>query len=207
MEQDLDKVLAFLNKEGFSFERAWLLPQIDFRFPKLAEVECKGKRWSLRRAMEPWPLLGEQPAAGGGIVRCVDSSTERLELRLDVSSHEQFDEGQIVFSVNGWKMPLTPHPMGGFFGAVRFRTILLPTCLNPHVMPHTPLLFQMAMAKGDGTEPAEILGQWYYSPLPTLTSEVQSQERLVAVTPLMIPGKIQPSQHQGTQKTLDLLAV
>jgi len=142
LEQDLAEVIAYLNEAGFGFEMEWFLPQFRFRFPILAEDSVGNSRWSLRRAIEPWPLLGEQPALDGTLIRCVDSSTERLEIRL------QAECGNLRVNLNGIPLPLWDHPQGGSVGAVRFRTTLLPTCLHPQVTPHIPLEFEF-LEEGD----------------------------------------------------------
>ena len=138
LERDLAEVIGWLNKAGgFAFDTSWFLPHLRFRFPILAEESVGDDiRWSLRRAIEPWPLLGEQPTLAGTLVRCVDSSTERLEIRL----HGEL--GDLRVTLNGIPLPLWDHPEGGCVGAVRFRTTLLPTCLHPQVTPHVPLEFQ-----------------------------------------------------------------
>ena len=195
MEKDLGEVLRYLSDFGFSFDQEWFSPQFLFRFPVVAEGTSGKFRWSLRRAVEPWPLLGEQPTLSGGLVRCVDSSTERLEFRIHGETLEEGD--QPLIRVNGWEMPLAPHPGGGFFGTVRFRTILLPTCLHPQVMPHTPLEFTIS-DHGD-------LDVWHYHAHPVENSG----------TPLRVThaGKagLYPDRESDrttvTGLTLDLLAL
>jgi uncharacterized protein (DUF2126 family) len=157
LEEDLCKVIEYLNESGFSFERDWFLPHLKFRFPILAEEKAGDSLWHLRRALEPWPLLGEQPTASG-LVRCVDSSTERLEIRLFAPSKDR-KKTPVTILVNGWNLPLHPHPKGGFIGAVRFRTFILPTCLHPQVLPHTPLLIQFFDDSGKN------IGSWNYHPI------------------------------------------
>jgi len=156
LQCNLEEVLGYLKPFGFSFELQWFLPHFQFRFPLLAEESHGSARWSLRRAAEPWPLLGEQPGLSGGLVRIVDSSTERLELHIQDGRDGAF-AGEVL--INGLPLPLAPHPEGGLVGSVRFRAISLPTCLHPQVDPHTPLEIHFRSA---GTE-ATI---WYYHPQP-----------------------------------------
>ena len=205
LEQDLDRVLDYLARKGFSFDLEWFLPQLRFRFPILAEERTGNREWHLRRAIEPWPLLGEQPAPGGGLVRCVDSSTERLELRVFPSTEDTNVTPPPVISVNGWQLPLTPHPAGGFVGAVRFRNILLPSCLQPQVPPHTPLLIQFSKESGSP------LGEWHYHPVATKTGK--TRRHLMPATKqsgqgedrVGIKSKGRSSKPGG--RTLDLLSV
>jgi len=196
LEEDLGQVIDFLNEAGFSFAKEWFRPHLQFRFPILAEESVAGIPWHLRRALEPWPLLGEQPA-GGGVVRCVDSSTERLEIRLFASAKER-KKAPLVVSINGWTLPLHPHPQGGFIGAVRFRTFLLPTCLHPQVLPHTPLLIEFFEESG------KQVGSWHYHPI-MIDHGKKAPRYLVPVesTTKATPPKPHPMLVEG--KTLDLL--
>lgn len=196
LEEDLGKVLDYLKDSGFHFQREWFQPHLKFRFPILAEETIAGIPWHLRRALEPWPLLGEQPTPTG-LVRCVDSSTERLEFRLFASTKER-KKSPLTIAVNGWTLPLHPHPEGGFIGAVRFRTFLLPTCLHPQVLPHTPLLIEFFDDSG------KQLGAWNYHPI-MIDHKKKDPRFLVAAekeTPA-IPPKLHPTQGDG--KTLDLI--
>ena len=156
LEHDLGEVLCFLNGRGFTFDPSWFAAHLRFRFPVLSEEVVGEGFWTLRRAVEPWPLLGEQPTVAGELVRCVDSSTERLEIHLRGLPES------IEVTVNGHQLPLWPHPSEGLLGAVRFRTTRLPTSLHPHVAPHTPLEIGMHDGRGDGD--GAVRGLWSYHP-------------------------------------------
>ena len=142
-------------------------------------------------------MLGEQPSTTGSAVRCVDSSTERLEIRI-VPFAESTEETPRHVRVNGWMVPLQDHPEGGLVGCVRFRTMLLPTCLHPHVMPHTPLEFELFTVSG------EISGIWEYH---HRALQVQGVSRR------LLPLKRSSREHRGgcqppqAGSTLDLLAL
>ena len=200
LEQDLDKVLDYLTAQGFRFERDWFFPQLQFRFPVLGEETTAGISWHLRRAIEPWPLLGEQPVPGG-LARCVDSSTERLEIRLFPSSKDDQKSPPFVMTVNGWKLPLIPHPegKGGFLGAVRLRNLLLPTCLHPHILPQTPLLIQISDDSG------KVLGAWNYDPVLLAGAKAKAPLTLAKIDSKPLRPKVY--LNQGDAKTLDLLSV
>lgn len=153
LEEDLLSVLDFLSGHGFSFDPAWFAPHFLFRFPILAKETFGQGSFLLRRAVEPWPLLGEQPTPAGGLVRCVDSSTERLELHVT-------DVGENVgILINGHSLPLRPHPAGGWVGGFRFRTMVLPTCLHPHASPDLPL--EIVFHREE-----RVLAGWSYSSFP-----------------------------------------
>jgi uncharacterized protein (DUF2126 family) len=125
-------VIAYLREHGFEFKAEWFEPLLDFRFPKLAGGRTGQADWTLRHAAETWPLLGEQPSPLGGVVRCVDSSTERLEIHVSSGSN-------VAVTVNGRPVPLITLPDGSTCGAFRFRTLELPVRLRPDVGSHLPL--------------------------------------------------------------------
>ena len=192
LEHDLKTLLDYLERDGFRFDAAWFQPHFLFRFPLLAEESLGEGRWTLRRAVEPWPLLGEQPTPSGGVVRCVDSSTERLELRLIGVP------GDTGVMINGHSLPLEPHPDAGLIGGVRFRTVRLPTCLHPQITPHTPLEIVFLNRSGNH------LGVWHYLPHPVESEGVQRR---------VIPATSDKRRHSQTvpgpsgRRTLDLRAV
>jgi uncharacterized protein (DUF2126 family) len=176
LEEDFRTVLGFLEDHGFAFDPAWFDAHFRFRFPVLAEEAVGGSHFRLRRAVEPWPLLGEQPTPSGGLVRCVDSSTERLEL------HVTGVDAPPEIRINGHPLPLRPHPEAGWVGGVRFRTIFLPTCLHPQVAPHTPLEIVFLDPE------REFLGAWHYLHHPVETDGKRLR-----------PIKAQPKSHPNAQ--------
>lgn len=191
LERDLQEVLTYLEQDGFSFETSWFRTHLHFRFPFLAEESLGDGHWTLRRAVEPWPLLGEQPTPSGGLVRCVDSSTERLEIRL-LGLPEETE-----VRINGHLLPLETHPGGGRFGGVRFRTAWLPTCLHPQVAPHTPLEISFL------EHPGKQLGVWHYLSLPL---EADGKTRRVIPAKETRHPKLNTDQRPASRRTLDLRA-
>jgi uncharacterized protein (DUF2126 family) len=196
LEEDFRAVLTFLSGHGFSFDPAWFGTHFGFRFPLLAKEEVSGMRLLLRRALEPWPLLGEQPTPSGGLVRCVDSSTERLEL------HVTGGDDSVGLRINGHPLPLRTHPSGGWVGGVRFRTIFLPTCLHPHASPDLPM--EIVLHRKEA-----VLGAWSYSPWPVRDGDDRARKYLLpldAEKPQASPKK-PPQIHRTARKTLDLRAL
>ena len=77
--QDFCDVLGELAARGTKMEASWFLPHFEFRFPHIGEFTRGDVHVQLREAIEPWYVLGEEPG-GGGTVRFVDSSLERVQI-------------------------------------------------------------------------------------------------------------------------------
>jgi uncharacterized protein (DUF2126 family) len=135
---DFHDVLADLGEAGFGFEQDWFAPHFEFRFPRCGQVTHRGVHLELRQAIEPWHVLGEEPAAGGA-ARYVDSSVERLQVKVRGMIDSRF-----VIACNGRRVPLHPTgTRGEFVAGVRFRAWQPPSCLHPTIGVHTPLVFDV----------------------------------------------------------------
>ncbi len=135
---DFCEVLADLRKHGCQIEDEWFAPHLEFRFPRIGEFNQRGIEVELRHAIEPWHVLGEEGAPGGA-VRYVDSSVERLQVKISGMTGERH-----LISCNGWKIPLHPTgTQGEFVAGVRYRAWQPPGCLHPTIAPHTPLVFDL----------------------------------------------------------------
>lgn len=76
-------------------------PWRTFRTGSSAAIAHPASRWALvRGAIEPWHTLGEQTAATG-TARYVDSSVERLRLRVVGADHDRY-----VVTCYGMPVPL-----------------------------------------------------------------------------------------------------
>ncbi len=134
LREDLREVVDDLRAHGHPFELEWFAPHWEFRFPRLGDFEAGGARVELRMALEPWPVMGEEGAAGG-TVRFVDSSIERIE----IAAHGLV-EGRHAIAVNGRAVPLRAVGADGArVGGVRYRAWQPASCLHPTIGVHAPL--------------------------------------------------------------------
>jgi uncharacterized protein (DUF2126 family) len=138
VHQDFTDVLAALNQAGFPLSMDFFHPHFEFRFPIYGRVAYQGMEMELRQALEPWHVLGEEPG-GGGTVRYVDSSVERLQVKVSGMTG-----GRHVVVCNGRRVPLQPTGTNDVFVAgIRYRAWQPPTCLHPTIGVHTPLTIDL----------------------------------------------------------------
>jgi uncharacterized protein (DUF2126 family) len=138
VSQDFQEVLEELRLAGFPFAQDWFAPHFEFRFPVLGEVTHRNINIELRHAVEPWHVMGEE-ATSGGTARFVDSSVERLQVKV-----RGLTDSRHVLACNGRRVPL--HPTGArgeFVAGVGFRAWQPPSCLHPTIGVHTPLVFDL----------------------------------------------------------------
>jgi uncharacterized protein (DUF2126 family)/transglutaminase-like putative cysteine protease len=136
--EDFKYVIDDLNRRGFPLRQAWYAPHFEFRFPMIGELSTDGLQVVLRTAIEPWYVLGEEPA-GGGTARFVDSSVERLEVLVRGLTNQQH-----ILTCNGRRLPLHPTSTAGeFVCGVRYRAWQPPSCLHPTIPVHTPLTIDL----------------------------------------------------------------
>jgi uncharacterized protein (DUF2126 family) len=139
VEQDFDDVLRDLGERGYAFDRRWFDAHFEFRFPRVGTIAKESVELELRRALEPWHVLPEETDAGGGTVRGVDSSLERLQVRLRGAV-----PGRHLVACNGALVPLHPTgTQGEAVAGVRFRGWRLPSSLHPTIPVHAPLVFSL----------------------------------------------------------------
>jgi uncharacterized protein (DUF2126 family)/transglutaminase-like putative cysteine protease len=138
IKQDLEDVVTELNAAGFPISRDWFDPHFEFRFPQFGAIAHRGVEMELRQAIEPWHVLGEEDS-GGGTVRYVDSSVERVQVFAD----GVIDTRHII-TCNGVRVPLHPTGINGqYVAGVRYRAWQPPECLHPTIGVHTPLVFDV----------------------------------------------------------------
>jgi len=138
IEQDFADVIVDLNAAGYPVRAEWFAAHLEFRFPKVGDYAVSGIALELRQALEPWHVLGEEGAMGG-TVRYVDSSLERLQVKLSGLPPQRY-----LLTCNGIPVPLQPTGrVGEFVAGVRFRAWQPANCLQPTIAVHAPLVFDL----------------------------------------------------------------
>lgn len=136
--QDVKEVVDDLQRHGYPFKLAWLLPFEEFRFPHYGRQQIDDIELELRWAIEPWHVLGEEVTLSG-TSRYVDSSVERIQVRLS-----GLTEGRYVLACNGRRVPLrATGRQGEMVGAVRYRAWAPPSALHSTLGVNTPLVFDL----------------------------------------------------------------
>jgi uncharacterized protein (DUF2126 family)/transglutaminase-like putative cysteine protease len=177
VEQDFSGVLEELAQLGFHLEKSWFAPHLEFRFPKIGDVTVDGINVELRHALEPWHVLGEEPAAGG-TVRYVDSSAERLQARVTGWVDERY-----ILACNGHAVPLTQtQTVGDYVGAVRFKAWAPPSALHPTIRAQSPLIFDVydrwsGRSIGGMTHYVSHPGGRNYDTFPVNANEAEARRR------------------------------
>jgi uncharacterized protein (DUF2126 family)/transglutaminase-like putative cysteine protease len=205
--QDFHGVLEELAALGFRLDPEWFAPHIEFRFPRIGEITVQGTMLELRHALEPWHVLGEEPAAGG-TVRYVDSSVERVEARV-----AGFAPERLVLGCNGHAVPLTPTDRAGeYVGGVRFKAWQPPNALHPAVPAHTPLVFDLydrwtGRSLGGLMHHVAHPGGRNFERFPVNAGEAEARRRARFFAFGHTPGPVdepQPAAARELPRTLDL---
>jgi len=207
VQMDLDDLLTDMARAGHAFDAAWFAPHFEFRFPLIGELAARGVTFSLRQALEPWHVMGEEGSAGG-TVRYVDSSLERLEIKVS----GLIDPRHRV-TVNGIAVPLQPTGrVGEFVAGVRYRAWHPPSALHPSIAVHAPLTFDLV----DTWSQRSLGGCQYhvthpggrsYDSLPVNAFEAQSRRLARFVALGHTPGAMQVAEPERSLEfpfTLDL---
>jgi len=136
--QDFTEVVQELQEFGIEIEPEWFDAHFEFRYPQIGKFTQQGVDVELRRAVEPWYVLGEEQGVGA-TARYVDSSVERLQVRVTGMTDSRY-----VVACNGRQVPLHPTGVEGeYFASVRFRAWQPPSCLHPTIGVDGPLTFDL----------------------------------------------------------------
>jgi uncharacterized protein (DUF2126 family)/transglutaminase-like putative cysteine protease len=135
---DFEDVIEEMGSAGHAFKAEWFAPHFEFRFPKVGELTARGVHMTLRNALEPWHVMGEE-GAQGTTVRYVDSSLERMEIKVT-----GLVDPRHVVTVNGTAVPLQPTGrVGEYVCGVRYRAWNPPSALHPSIGVHAPLVIDL----------------------------------------------------------------
>jgi uncharacterized protein (DUF2126 family)/transglutaminase-like putative cysteine protease len=135
---DFDDVLTELERAGYAFDPVWFAPHFSFRFPLFGEVSARGIHLTVRGALEPWHVMGEEGAVGT-TVRYVDSSLERVEVKVT-----GLNDNRHIITANGSAIALQPTGrVGEFVAGVRYRAWQPESALHPTIGSHAPLTFDI----------------------------------------------------------------
>jgi uncharacterized protein (DUF2126 family) len=178
VQNDLAEVLVQLRRAGFNLDDKWFAAHMAFRFPKIGSVAADGVELELRHALEPWNVLAEETVSGR-TVRSVDSSMERIQVKLSGITHN----ARYIVACNGRRLPMTATGKPGeVLAGIRFRARRLSATLHPTVPVHAPLVFDLidswkqvsiGQCKYHVTQPE---GRFYPS-LPTTSTEAEERRR------------------------------
>ncbi len=136
--EDLKDALFEISASGIELQPDWFRPHWEFRFPRLGNLSTVGINVELRQALEPWHVLGEEPV-GGGTARYVDSSVERIQVKVDGMT-----DSRHVITVAGRPLLLTGTGRSGqYVAAVRFKAWQPPSSLHPTMPAHSPVVIDV----------------------------------------------------------------
>ncbi|MEV0334586.1 transglutaminase family protein [Nocardia sp. NPDC050717] len=138
LTSDIAEVAADLRAHGIDFDTSWLDPFTEFRFPRIGTAVIGDVEVELRGAIEPWLTLGEQ-TTGQGTARYVDSSVERLQVRVVGADRDRY-----VLTCNGMPVPLLATDKADVqVAGVRYRAWQPPNSLHPSITVDAPLVFDL----------------------------------------------------------------
>jgi uncharacterized protein (DUF2126 family)/transglutaminase-like putative cysteine protease len=138
VEQDLAEVARDLQEQGYPFQLEWLQTFFEFRFPIYGKIQVQEMELLIRMGIEPWHVLGEE-SARGGTARFVDSSVERVEVKV-----KNFNMDRYMITCNGVPVPLQATAVKGeYVAGVRYRAWTPPSALHPLLGKDVPLVFDV----------------------------------------------------------------
>ncbi|HQR59736.1 MAG TPA: transglutaminase family protein [Methylophilaceae bacterium] len=138
IESDIHDVARDLQSAGYAFKAEWFAPFLEFRFPHMGALQVGDLKLELHQAIEPWHVLGEE-ITSSGTARYVDSSVERLQVKLTGAMGERY-----ALTCNGRRVPLraTATP-GEMVAGIRYRAWNPPSALHPTIGVQAPLVFDI----------------------------------------------------------------
>ncbi len=138
IKMDFDDVMQEMRSAGYAFDDSWFAPHYEFRFPIVGTIKSASVELTLRNALEPWHVMGEE-GAPGGTARYVDSSLERMEVHVT-----GLNESRYVVTCNGRALPLqSTGTQGEYAAGVRYKAWNPPSALHPSIGIDAPLTFDI----------------------------------------------------------------
>ncbi|GAB1857621.1 transglutaminase family protein [Flavobacteriaceae bacterium MHTCC 0001] len=138
VRKDINSIVKQLNKAGYAFKEDWFDPFFEFRFPLHGMVTINDIHIELRAAIEPWNVLGEE-MSGSGTARYVDSSLERIQIKVSNFTNERY-----VVTCNGVKVNLQPTDIKGeYIAGIRYKAWNPYSALHPTIGIDAPLVFDV----------------------------------------------------------------
>jgi uncharacterized protein (DUF2126 family)/transglutaminase-like putative cysteine protease len=201
---DIADVAADLRAHDINFDTSWLDPFTEFRFPRIGTAVFDGVEIELRGAIEQWNVLGEESTAGG-TARYVDSSVERIQIRLVGADRHRY-----IVTANGYPIPLLATGKPDIqVGGVRFRAWQPPSALHPTITVDAPLRFELVdtvtgMSRGGCTYHVSHPGGRAYDNPPVNAVEAESRRGRRFEATGFTPGKVDLSdlrEKQARQST------
>jgi uncharacterized protein (DUF2126 family) len=151
--------------------------------------------------------MGEEGSVGG-TVRYVDSSVERLQVKV-----RGLVDDRHVITCNGHRVPLQPTGnVGEFIGAVRYRAWWPSSSMHPTIGTHVPLVFDLAdtwMSRSLGGCQYHVAhpGGRNYDTFPVNAQEAEARRLGRFFRTGHTPGKlaiVEPPRNPNYPFTLDL---
>jgi uncharacterized protein (DUF2126 family) len=201
IKMDFDDVIEEMQMHGYDFKPEWFAPHLEFRFPLIGKVQTMGTEITLRNGLEPWHVMGEENSAGG-TARYVDSSIERIEVRVT-----GLNQSRYTVTCNGEALPLQPTGVAGeYVAGVRYKAWNPPSSLHPSIGVHVPLTFDvidtwMKRSVGGCQYHVAHPGGLNYDTFPVNAYEAESRRLSRFFRMGHTPGKV-----EGVQANIDLPA-
>jgi uncharacterized protein (DUF2126 family)/transglutaminase-like putative cysteine protease len=205
--QDFSAVIEEQGRAGFPLRLEWFAPHFEFRLPKLGDQVLRVAQLELRQALEAWHVLGEE-STGGGTVRYVDSSLERVELKVSGLAPDRY-----VATCNGRALPLRATGREGeYIAGVRFRAWQPWSALHPKIGIHSPLTFDIVdtwMDRSEGGFRYHVVhpGGRSHENFPVNAFEAESRRLARFFRIGHTPGAVHPAPAESSDEfpfTLDL---
>ena len=138
VREDIKDIVYQLNKAGYAFKEDWFNPFFEFRFPLHGMLTINNMHLELRAAIEPWNVLGEE-MTGSGTARYVDSSLERIQIKVS-----NFVDERYVLTCNGVKVNLKNTGVKGeYVAGIRYKAWNPYSSLHPTIGVDSPLVFDI----------------------------------------------------------------